>query len=374
MREYFEDLEYKILAGYAIKSRNSRGREYPESDSVNRTCFQRDRDRIIHSKAFRRLKHKAQVFIATESDHYRSRLVHTLEVAQLSRHLARLLMVNEDLTESIALAHDLGHTPFGHCGERILNKLMKDQGGFEHNLQSLRVVDELEKKYPGFPGLNLSYEVRHGLIKHINSWTGAEKKPLSTTIEAQICNIADEIAYNSHDLNDGLASGILREEDIRKHVVIWKDAEKEIKSRYVNTKNLQLKRLIHSLLINMQINDVFKKTKENLKKFNIETLEDIQYFEKNIVAFSLEMSEKIKDLRKYLYNNFYTSSSVYRMNKKGQDIICSLFEAFTNDEKLLPVDYRTVIGKGVSRERVCCDYIAGMTDTYAQQEYSTIFS
>ncbi len=377
-RAYFEDLELKILSPIAVKAATSKGRRYDEPPSSNRTCFQRDRDRIIHAKAFRRLKHKTQVFIATESDHYRSRLTHTLEVAQISRHLARLLRVNEDLSEAIALAHDLGHTPFGHSGERELNLLMKDFGGFEHNLQSRRIVDQLETKYPNFPGLNLSFEVREGLIKHTTPWDNPQTEGLEgfKSIEAQVCNIADEIAYNNHDLDDGLRAGLLTENALCANITLWREAKKVIQSQYVNVTEMQLITLINSHIISEQVDDVLAHTEMSLKKESIQSVDQIQSYKKPFVSFSKEMFEKNKELRNYLFAHFYSHIDVYRMNKKGQSIIRNLFNAFMADAKLMPDTYRKRIAnheKNQSKERIICDYIAGMTDTFAKKEYQEIF-
>ena len=232
MRAYFEALENEILAPYALRSAESAGRRVEEPASKTRTCFQRDRDRIIHSKAFRRLKHKTQVFVALESDHYRTRLTHTLEVAQISRHIARVLRSNEDVAEAIALAHDLGHPPFAHAGEVVMDEMMKGHGGFEHNMQSLRVVDTLEDKYPNVPGLNLSQEIREGLMKHQSPWDQAGKEMIFPSIEAQVVNLSDQIAYNNHDIDDGLESGILTESGLSQNVQLWRAAETHIREQY----------------------------------------------------------------------------------------------------------------------------------------------
>lgn len=373
MREYFETLEFQTLESFAVKSKDSKGRYHKEDCCSSRTIFQRDRDRIVHSKSFRRLKHKTQVFIALESDHYRSRLTHSLEVAQISRHLARLLRLNEDLAEAIALAHDLGHTPFGHSGEKVLNELMQGHGGFEHNLQSRRVVDELEDKYPLFKGLNLSYEIREGLVKHETSWDKpATGKEHYITLEAQVCNIADEIAYNNHDLDDGLSSGILSEGELSKNVVFWKEADEVVRARYSNLEGFQVKPLINSLLISRQISDVIDATNKNIKKKDIRTLDDVQDRGDDVVGFGNDMKSKNKQLRTYLFNELYSYPTIYRMNKKGQNIIKKLYEVFYDDISLLPIRYKNKIINGEQKERVCCDYIAGMTDVYAQKEYNLI--
>lgn len=373
MRLYFEDLEYKTLAPYAAKARESKGKHHPEPLSESRTCFQHDRDRIIHSKSFRRLKHKTQVFIATESDHYRSRLTHTLEVAQISRHLARVLRLNEDLAEAIALAHDLGHTPFGHSGERALHTLMENFGGFEHNRQSRRIVEELEEKYPLFPGLNLSLEVREGLTKHSTPWDNPDHHGGYMTLEAQVANLADEIAYNNHDLDDGLSAKLLEASHLEAHVQLWKRAKQHIKTQYTALEEHQLKHLINSFLISSQIQDAVETTQAQLQASGVQSLQDIQSLEKPLVSFSPDMKALNLELRKYLFGHFYSHHTVYRMNKKGQLIIKALFDIFIQDTRLLPEKHRAKIQANALKERVVADYIAGMTDIYAQKEYNTIF-
>jgi dGTPase len=372
VRAYFEEIENKILAPYAVKSSASRGQVHLEEASKTRTCFQRDRDRVIHSKAFRRLKHKTQVFVVSVSDHYRSRLTHTLEVAQISRHLSRLLRLNEDLCEVISLAHDLGHTPFGHSGERELNMLMKDMGGFEHNLQSRRIVDVLERKYPNFSGLNLSFEVREGLIKH----EGLKLKQTGDSfrsIESQIVNLADEIAYNNHDIDDGLNSGILSEDEMAKHVTLFGDARKKVLSKYTHLNQVERWHLINSTLISEFVLNCVDHTQGAIQAEGIQSVEDVQSFRAPFARFGAELSEKNTELRGYLYRHFYQDPCVYRMNKKGQFIIRKLFEAFTQDFKLLPLHFQAMISDEHLSTRVIADYIAGMTDTFAEKEYESIY-
>lgn len=375
VREIFEQLEAENLAPYAVKSTHSLGRHYPEPPSASRTCFQRDRDRIIHSKAFRRLKHKTQVFVATDTDHYRSRLTHTLEVAQISRHLARMLRLNEDLAECLALAHDLGHPPFGHAGEKALHQLMKEFGGFEHNIQSLRVVEELENKYPTFPGLNLSLEVRDGLKKHETPWDCPPETnhiPF-ITLEAQVVNVADEIAYNNHDLDDGLSAKILTESELTQNVMLWKEAKAKLTQNPNELEEIHLKTLVNSSLISTLIDDVVLTTKNNIQTHAIQSVKDLQSIKTPIVAFSSAMKPKNLELRKYLFAQFYSHHSIYKMNKRGQNIIRALFEAFVEDQRLLPDTHRARITDANSRQRVVCDYIAGMTDGFALKEYETLF-
>ncbi len=374
MRADFEALELRLLAPYAVKSVNSRGRFFDEPEAVGRTCFQRDRDRIVHSKAFRRLKHKTQVFVATESDHYRSRLTHTIEVAQISRHFARYLRLNEDLCECIALAHDLGHTPFGHAGERVLNQLMQEHGGFEHNYQSRRIVDELEHKYPMFPGLNLSFEVREGLIKH-QSTLDQPHLPKRTfmSLEAQVCNLADEIAYNNHDIDDGIRSGLVSESELSQHVTLWHTAKQKIKEQYHHVADTDLMTLVNSQIITWQIEDAVTTAAQLIKDNGIKKVEDIQSINTPIIRFSPDMAIQNKEMRHYLFSQFYTHPTVYRMNRKGQEIIRTLFHAYHADPKLLPRDYQVRINETQASHRIICDYIAGMTDSFAAKELEALF-
>ncbi len=375
LREDFESIEAQHLSPLASQSARSRGRLHAEPPSPTRTDFQRDRDRVVHSKAFRRLKHKTQVFVAIESDHYRSRLTHTLEVAQISRHIARALRLNEDLSECIALAHDLGHTPFGHAGERELNRLMADSGGFEHNLQSLRVVDVLESKYPNFPGLNLTEEVRVGLLKHETPYDVCGQQSPYVFLEPQVVNSADEIAYNNHDLDDGLQAGLLSEADLDAHVTLWREAKAAVKAQYSQLTDRELRHLVNSHLIGALIQDVVKTTTQNLKTAGIESLADLQKEPRSFVEFGLENREKNQELRAYLFDHFYMHYTVYRINKKGQFVIRGLFNAFNEDPMVLPLEYQGRILAGTAqKQRVIADYIAGMTDGYAQREYHSIYS
>eukprot|EP01047_Picozoa_sp_COSAG01_P002329 COSAG01_NODE_61_length_29729_cov_196.711779_15_plen_377_part_00 len=375
MSDYLERLaifETQFFAPYAVSSFKSRGRLYEESLSVDtRTCFQRDRDRIIHSKAFRRLKDKTQVFLANTSDHYRSRLTHTIEVAQVSRHLARLLGLNEDLAECIALAHDLGHTPFGHSGERVLNQLMKQHGGFEHNRQSRRIVDVLESKYPNFVGLNLSFEVREGLLKHRTPWDQPGETESFVSLEAQVVNLADEIAYNSHDLDDGLYSGILSEDDLDEQVPFWAEAKAVVSEQEGALSLSQRRHLIHRYLISTLINDVAVETKKRLKAKAINTLDDVQDAIGSLVGFSPAIQQKNKVLRRFLFDQFYMHQDIYRMNKQGQVAIKHLFKAYEQDNKLLPLKVRDRI-KSLGVPQVLADYISGMTDSFALKEAASL--
>jgi dGTPase len=383
-REKLEDLEEKILAPYAMKSKYSKGRRYKEKEHPYRSVYQRDRDRIIHSTAFRKLEYKTQVFVNHEGDYYRTRLTHTQEVAQIARTIAKALRLNEELTESIALAHDIGHTPFGHSGETILNKLVgKKEGGFEHNIQGLRVLEELEEKYPSFPGLNLSWEVREGMVKHKTSYDSPIYKNYkeyeldkSPTLEAQIVNIADEIAYNSHDVDDGITSGILMIDDLKK-TIIWQEIEKNIDLKEFKDLSLTMKKyLITRMLINIQINDLLNNTIKDLQKNNIDSIEKVRNFKKNLADFSPEMKQMHKDLKKFLYTNMYKHYKVIRMEEKARMIITQLFNIYANRssgvESILPPNIRKRLKKD-SIKRVIADYIAGMTDREILDEYKKFF-
>ena len=363
-----------MLAPYAVKAADTKGRKVYEDESLTRTCFQRDRDRIVHSKAFRRLREKTQVFISTESDHYRSRLTHSIEVAQISRHLARLLRLNEDLSESVAFAHDLGHSPFGHAGEHILDECMADFGGFEHNIQSLRVVETLEKKYPIFDGLNLSYEVKEALKKHQTPWDNPDCESGFVSLEAQVVNIADQIAYNNHDIDDGLSSGLLTLESLETNVTLWSIATRNVKRNYSNLTPDTLRSLCISYIISSQIEDVVKNTQSNLVQNNVVNLASLQSLKGQLVCFSDQMEERSKELRDFLYKNLYIHPKVYRMNKKGQHIIKSLFELIVSDYKVLPLENQAFLSNGLTIQRVAADYIAGMTDPYATKLYNNLFN
>jgi dGTPase len=376
-REDIEELEEKNLSTFAAKSKSSRGSIHPQEKPEFRTVYQRDRDRIVHSAAFRRLEYKTQVFVNHEGDYYRTRLTHTIEVVQIARSIARPLRLNEDLTESIALAHDLGHTPFGHSGEEILNILMKDFGGFEHNVQGLRVVDELEQRYPEFNGLNLTFETREGIIKHKSEYDIPMKIHIdefpereSPTLETQIVSIADEIAYNSHDLDDGLKSGILTLEQLNT-VEMWKELHTLLdKTMKTHDKEIVKRRTIRNL-IGTQIKDVIENSAEKIKKSNVSSLDDIRNTV-SLISFSEEMVEKNRVLKDFLYENLYRHYRVVKMADKAKRFIKDLFEVYVKNPAQLPPDHfeRT---KRDGVERVVCDYIAGMTDRFAQDEYNRLF-
>ncbi len=369
------NLEEKVLAPYAMKAKYSRGRKYPEEEYEYRTCYQRDRDRIIHSTAFRRMEYKTQVFVNHEGDYYRTRLTHTIEVAQIARTIARALRVNEDLTEAIALAHDIGHPPFGHAGEEALNELMPN--GFEHNLQGLRVVDVLEYRYPDFHGLNLTFEVREGIVKHVTVYDKPDISQLkefepdkSPTIEAQIINLADEIAYNVHDIDDGLKSGYIELEQLEE-VKIWKEIFDEVKKE-LKGKDIELCiRKTLRKLISAQIEDVINTTLRNIEKHNVDSVEKVRELPP-LVEFSKDMAEYQNELKKFLYENLYTHYKVVKMQNKAKRYVKALFTTYLSDMRQIPPDFKKRCGDAPP-EQIVCDYIAGMTDRFAQDEYERLF-
>lgn len=375
-RRDIEKKEYKLLAPYAQKSRDSKGREFKEPEHEYRSVYQRDKDRVIYSTAFRRLEYKTQVFVNYEGDHYRTRLTHTLEVVQIAKTIARTLRLNEDLAEAIALAHDLGHTPFGHSGEDALREIMKDHGGFDHNSQGLRVVDFLEERYPKFPGLNLSWEVREGIIKHATPFD----KPRSfipfeaktpPTLEAQVVDIADEIAYDNHDLDDGIASGLIKE-DALKNIGLWKQAAQDIKKLFLNAKREIINYQIVRSLINKQVTDLVTETEKNIKKLKVKSARDVRKLPHKIISFSKEIEEARKPLREFLIKNLYQHYRVVRMSNKAYRFINDLFRVYLDKTEQLPPTTQSHLKKE-DTHRVICDYIAGMTDRYALDEYKRLF-
>jgi dGTPase len=371
-----DDYEKKVLADYAMHSCFSRGRKYKEKEHPYRSCYQRDRDRIIHSAAFRRLEYKTQVFVIHEGDYYRTRLTHTLEVSQIARTIATVLKLNVDLVEAIALAHDLGHTPFGHSGEEVLNELMHRYGGFNHNLQGLRVVDILEERYPEFPGLNLTWEVREGILKHSSTFDKAgyaeELFPEeSATLEAQVVDLADEIAYDNHDLDDGLTSGLISEDELKK-IQLWRDTHKKIVSQYNRLSILERKYLIIRHLIDLQVTDLIQNTLKNIKDMQIKNYMDVKKNKQRIAAFSKDILEMRKPLRDFLMRNLYNNYRVIRMSNKAKHFIRELFKSYVNNPGVLPLHIQKRIKKD-ALYRVVCDYIAGMTDRFVQDEYRKLF-
>ncbi|MEQ1556507.1 MAG: deoxyguanosinetriphosphate triphosphohydrolase [Gallionella sp.] len=366
------------LAPYAVTEANSRGRKVFEAAPQGRGEFQRDRDRIIHSGAFRRLEYKTQVFVNHEGDLFRTRLTHSIEVSQIARSIARRLNLNEDLAEAIALAHDLGHTPFGHAGQDALNACMKTYGGFEHNLQSLRVLDQLEERYAAFDGLNLCFETRAGILKHCSADNAAKlgdvgerflknKRP---SLEAQIANLADEIAYNNHDVDDGLRSGLISLEALRDVPLVARHLQ-QIQQQYPT---LPERRVVHETIrqmINTLVSDVIATGEKNIRAAQLGSLEEV-YDAPPMLAFSAAMFEQQRALKKFLHSNLYRHYKVMRMSSKAQRIITDLFEVFMADARLLPPQFQAPAE--ADRARAVADYIAGMTDRYAIREHRRIFA
>ena len=373
-RTQLENLEDQSLAPYGCHSKHSRGRFYPESETDYRTAFQRDRDRILHTTAFRRLEYKTQVFINYEGDYYRTRLTHTLEVAQIGRTMARTLGANEDLVEAICLAHDLGHPPFGHSGEVSLARLMKDYGGFDHNKQSLRIVTELENRYPDFPGLNLTWEVREGIVKHESEYDVADASQynpdLRGHLEAQIANVADELAYTAHDLDDGLRLGMITPIMLA-GIPLWEIIVESVSWRSPLLEDLDRHRLIRRL-IGTEVSDLVAATDQRLRESNPRSVEDLQRLPYNVIGFSEDMHRRNRQLKDFLYTNLYRHHRVVRMAVKAERIVSDLFHAYRTEPAILPQHIQALVDKR-SLERTICDYIAGMTDRFAVEEHQKLF-
>jgi dGTPase len=375
-REEYEELEKRILAPYACLSGQSRGREFSEVEHPHRARFQRDRDRIIHSKAFRRLEYKTQVFVNHEGDHYRTRLTHSIEAAQISRSIARMLRLNEDLAEAVSLSHDLGHPPFGHSGEAVIHKLMEGHGGFEHNRQSLRIVTLLEKPYAEFPGLNLSYEVMEGISKHFKEYEIAKGRTFTRqghpSLEAQMVNLADEIAYNNHDLDDGLRSQMIHLNDL-KEVEIWQQLFEETCARHSNESETFLARATIKSLINHLVSDVVAQTEKNIESKEIKTIDDVKERGEGVVGFSPAVRTQTSRLKKFLFANLYRHYRVERMADKADRILQDLFRTYLKNPKILPPDVYQKTQEEESH-RAICDYVAGMTDRFALEEHEKLFN
>ncbi len=366
------------LAPYAVKESNSRGRQVAEDAPQGRSEFQRDRDRIIHSGAFRRLEYKTQVFVNHEGDLFRTRLTHSIEVAQIARSIARRLRLNEDLAEAISLAHDLGHTPFGHAGQEALNDCMKAYGGFEHNLQSLRVVDKLEERYAEFDGLNLCFETREGILKHCSADNAARLgevgerflKNRRPSLEAQVANLADEIAYNNHDVDDGLRSGLITLEQLEAVPLVAAQLS-EVRHAYPD---LPERRVVHEIvrrMIGALVTDLIRQSESNIDTHSPATLEDVRSAPA-LIAYSDEMNEQQRTLKNFLRIHLYRHYRVLRMSTKAQRIISDLFGIFMADSRLLPPQFMRQAA--VDHARAVSDYIAGMTDRYAIREHRRLFA
>ncbi len=370
--EKHEDL---ILSPFALRSRDTRGRRYPENEADYRTAFQKDRDRILHTTAFRRLEYKTQVFINYEGDYYRTRLTHTLEVAQIGRTIARALGANEDLVEAICLAHDLGHPPFGHSGEVVLDRLLREQGGFDHNKQSFRIVTKLERRYPDFRGLNLTWETREGIVKHETEYDVANASDfnpeLRGPLEAQIANVADELAYTAHDLDDGLRSGMITP-SMLEGIALWEILAARIKLRPNHAlAELSRHRLIRKL-IGLEVTALVEETSRRLLESGAKSAAEIQRMPRNIIGFDEEMHHRNRELKDFLYKYLYRHPRVVRMAVKAERIIADLFAAYESEPEMLPHQVQVVIEER-GLERAICDYIAGMTDRYAIEEYQKLF-
>jgi dGTPase len=377
------------LAPYAASDNRSRGRQHQEPSPSYRSEYQRDRDRIVHSAAFRRLEYKTQVFVNHEGDLFRTRLTHSIEVAQIARSVARSLNLNEDLTEAIALAHDLGHTPFGHTGQDALNACMKQYGGFEHNLQSLRVVDELEERYAEFPGLNLTFEAREGILKHCSTKMARELGDVAArfvsksqpSAEAQLVNLADEIAYNNHDVDDGLRYGLIELDQLRE-LRLFAEQFDEVQKKYPD---LAPRRRIHEIIrrmINRMVVDLVENSQQLLSGTGVASVDDVREAPQPVISYGDELRSQALELKRFLRGSLYNHYRVRRMSQKSAHIITQLFDIFMHDIRLLPPQYQDKIHAGdasgatgdTHQARIIADYIAGMTDRYAISEHRRLFA
>src|SRR6202012_931196 len=375
-RQELEQIERQTLAPYAQFSADSRGRKYKETPPEWRTEYQRDRDRVIHSRAFPRLEYKTQVFLNGTGDHLRTRLTHTMEVAAITRNITRALKLNEDLAETIALAHDLGHSPFGHKGETVLNRLMKKHGGFEHNRHSLRIVEELEQKYPLFLGLNLSWEVREGLAKHYTAYDHPSRRKgfdaKNSSLEAQIANVADELTYYSHDLDAGLDSELLSEKKLIANVEIFANAAASVKKQYGRLPDESRRYFIIRTIIDMQIRDLVEHSERLIQKAGVTSADQVRLNPKALVAHSSERHQQNLEFPKYLYKNLYFNPVVHQPNRRGVKLLERLFHYFlAHPEELGENTQKRVKKTGL--HRAVCDYLAGMTDRYVALESERIF-
>jgi len=368
-REAFEAEELERLAPYAARSAESRGRVVEEPEAVYRTVYQRDRDRIVHSAAFRRLEYKTQVFIYHEGDHYRNRLTHTLEGSQIARTVARALRLNEELTEAVILAHDLGHTPFGHAGERVLAELMRDDGGFDHNRQSLRIVDLLEERYPGFRGLNLSYEAREGILKHGCDWPHPVPIPevrAQPGLEAQVADYSDEIAYTVHDLDDGLRSGLLNQSDL-KCVRLWNETHRRVLDELGAAPPRVLRAQTIRALVDRLVTELVEHSAARIDASGVGSIEEVRRTPERIIGFAPELDEIRLELKRFLYENLYEHPRVAEASDRAAEAIRDLFATYRAAPELLPEHIRPRIELD-GEARAVADYVAGMTDRFALGE------
>jgi dGTPase len=369
-----EEREEQTLAPWGMRSAASRGRRYPEPEHPLRTCFQRDRDRVIHSSSFRRLEYKTQVFVNHEGDNYRTRLTHSLEGAQIGRTVARVLGLNEELTECLVLGHDLGHTPFGHSGERVMDELMREHGGFEHNRQTLRILEVLEQRYAAFPGLNLTWEAREGIIKHrpdSDATAPAEYAPgEAPTVEAQLVDYVDEIAYNNHDVDDGLSSGMFTVDQIRA-VALFRQAHDDALARGLEDERIVRHHVVR-WIIEHCVRDLIETTQANLGAAGVRSVEDVRKAGRRLVGYSAPVGAEVRELKEFLLRNMYRHYRVVRMGDKAGRILRDLFLSYVDEPRQLPPHFQEQIERdGV--HRVVCDYIAGMTDRFAVEEHQRLF-
>ncbi|BCX05290.1 MAG: deoxyguanosinetriphosphate triphosphohydrolase-like protein [Candidatus Roseilinea sp.] len=379
-REELERLEALTLAPYAMKSAESRGRQYPEPEAPYRTAFQRDRERILHTTAFRRLQGKTQVFVVTEGDYYRTRITHTLEVAQIGRTIARALGANEDLVEGICLAHDLGHPPFGHSGERALNALISAQGGFDHNRQSFRIITELERRYPDFPGLNLTHEFREGILKHNTDASPSTAPPdywpeLRGTLEAQIAAVVDELAYNAHDLDDALRTGLVREEDV-KTLSWWRRASEaaqvDCDAAFTDVKRHRIIRRLIDLVVTDLLVESSRRIATMLAQHDGKaSVNDVRRWPELLVGYPSETQRMNRELKDFLYERVYFHPRVRSMAKQAERVVTDLFQAYLNEPHMMSEGAHRQMER-LPLSRVVCDYIAGMTDRFALAEHARL--
>lgn len=377
-RQELEAREAQTLAPYAMRNSASRGRRYPESPHPYRLDFQRDRDRIIHTTAFRRLEYKTQVFVYSEGDHYRNRLTHSIEVAQIGRTLARTLGCNEDLTEAICLAHDLGHPPFGHVGEETLHRLMAEHGGFDHQRQTYRILTEIERRYPDHPGLNLTYETLEGVVKHDTDYDVVDARDYHPeergTLECQLSNLADEIAYNTSDLDDGLRSGILDPEQVKSLAIARRTLDSLGLGLDADLRSDLVRYRFIRRLIGIEVSNVIAATSRKLEEFAIGSVEDVRKAAENMACYSPALAAENQELKQYLFQHFYRHHRVVRMAVKATRTLTQLFEAYINEPRQLPDEIQRRAASSVEGlHRVVCDYLAGMTDRYAIQEYRRLY-
>jgi dGTPase len=373
-RRVQEQREAEFLAPWGMRSAESRGRRHPEPEHPLRTCYQRDRDRVVHSSSFRRLEYKTQVFVNHEGDNYRTRLTHSLEGAQIGRTVARALGLNEELTECLVLGHDLGHTPFGHSGERVMNQLMGGHGGFEHNRQTLRILEVLERRYPQYPGLNLTWEVREGIIKHrpdTDASAPAEYAPgEAPTLEAQLVDYVDEIAYNNHDVDDGLSSGMFTVGEIRE-VALFREAHDDALERGLGDERVARHHVVR-WIIDRCVSDLIETSRTSLEAAGVRSVADVRRAGHRLVAYSRDTAARVHELKDFLLRNMYRHYRVVRMGDKAGRILRDLFESYVSEPRQLPPHFQGQLEReGV--HRVVCDYIAGMTDRFAVDEHRKLF-